>query len=113
MHHLRGGDPARTFVGAAHEARATPACDYGSAAPFLNPDSLKRPGPFGFPVIQWMSPDAMWSHYQAQPNHFTTDANAYYRSQVNMSKRAEQVVSSAYLRGDLQLLERRLKLVGG
>ena len=113
MHDLRGGNPAFTFVGADQRASTTPVGNDDSAAPFLNPDSLKRPGPFGFPIIQWMSPDTAWSHYQAHPNHFTTDANAYYRSQVNMSKRAEQVVSAAYLRGDLPLLERRLKLVGG
>jgi iron complex outermembrane recepter protein len=113
MHDLRGGNPAFNFVGADQRGSTTPIGNDDSAAPFLNPDSLKRPGPFGFPVIQWLSPDALWRHYQARPTQFTTDANAYYRSQVNMSKRAEQVVSSAYLRGDLSLLERRLKLVGG
>ena len=36
-----------------------------------------------------------------------------YTSNVQASKYADEVVTSAYLRGDLQLLEGRLKLVGG
>ncbi len=32
---------------------------------------------------------------------------------MSLSKHAEEVVSSAYVRGDAQFFERRLKLVGG
>lgn len=36
-----------------------------------------------------------------------------FRSQVTGSKLAQEVISSMYLRGDLGLMERRLRLVGG
>ena len=45
--------------------------------------------------------------------YFVLDENTLYRSEVNNSKLAEETISSAYLRGDVQFFERRLKLVGG
>jgi iron complex outermembrane recepter protein len=106
---LRGATPPYTFVGADGRANSG---DEG-AAPFLNPNSLSRPGPYGFPVIQWLDPERLWSFAQANPSSFTRNANTDYRTQVGFSKRAEQLVSAAYLRGDAQFIDRRLKLVGG
>ena len=51
--------------------------------------------------------------YQTNPSHFRLDQNGAYRAPITFSKRAEETVSSAYLRGDVQLWQRRLKLVGG
>jgi TonB-dependent receptor len=50
---------------------------------------------------------------RANPRHFTTnDVSAYNNSTAN-SKHAEEVISSGYIRGDVQLFNRRLRLVGG
>jgi len=41
------------------------------------------------------------------------DQNGAYRSEVGLSKRAAEVISSVYLRADAAFFDRRLKLVGG
>jgi TonB-dependent receptor len=84
-----------------------------SASQFLDADFSQRIAPFGFPQIQWVSNTALYSHYVAQPSHFTIDPNAQYRSTVNNSKYAEERISSAFLRADAAFLDRRLKLVTG
>jgi TonB-dependent receptor len=83
------------------------------AAPFFAPGYSRRNMPFGFPRVQWMDNEKLWDRYQENPAHFTLDRNAEYLSLVNGSKFAQELVSSAYVRGDLQLIERRLKLIGG
>ena len=51
--------------------------------------------------------------YRANPSQFTFDENAAYRAIVSNSKYAEELVSAAYLRGDVSFFDRRLKIVGG
>ena len=58
-------------------------------------------------------PGQLWDFYQANPQSFTKVDNTTYRSAINLSKYAEEVISSAYVRGDVAFRERRLKLTGG
>src|SRR6185436_5226134 len=69
--------------------------------------------PYGFPKVQWLDNAKLWEYYQANPTHITLDANARYLSETNGSKHAKELISAAYVRGDLQLIDRRLKLIGG
>jgi iron complex outermembrane receptor protein len=101
------------YVGADGRTSTTPIGNDDSAALFFAPGYSQREMPFGFPKVQWMDNQKMWAHYQANPNSFTLDRNAEYLSFVNGSKFAEELVSSAYIRGDLALMDRRLKLIGG
>jgi hypothetical protein len=55
----------------------------------------------------------VYEHYAANPNQFTVNDNTTYRNQVTASKISKEIISAVYLRGDVSLLERRLKLVGG
>ncbi len=113
---IRGGIVSYSFVGADKRATTNPTAAGGSddsAAILLDEVFSQRHGPWGFPQIQWVSNYKYWELYQAHPDYFTIDQNATYRSAVNLSKRAGEVISSAYLRGDLAFFERRLKLVGG
>ena len=110
---VRGVGPNFSFIGADGRSSTTPVGSDDGAARFLNPDSLARPGPFGFPVIQWPDPHRFWSYYQSNPSQFTIDPNAAYRAEVAFSKHAEQVVSALFLRIDLLGFDRRLKVVGG
>jgi hypothetical protein len=48
----------------------------------------------------------LWDFYQANPQSFTKNDNTIYRSAITLSKFAQETISSAYLRGDIQLLER-------
>ncbi len=91
----------------------TPVGSDDVASPFLDASASERFAPFGFPQIQWISNEQVWDHYRANPGLYVADTNADYRSMVTGSKNIEEIVSAAYLRGDVSLLDRRLKLVGG
>ncbi|MDO8540077.1 MAG: carboxypeptidase regulatory-like domain-containing protein [Opitutaceae bacterium] len=102
-----------TYVGRDGRTSTTPVGSDDTAAPFLETSFSQRGAPFGFPKIQWVSPEATWEGYQANPEFFVPNENSAYRTLMTTSKRAEELISSAYVRGDLQLFQRRLKLVGG
>ena len=105
----RGGTTLLTFVGA--DGRAASG-DEGAAA-FYDPVYSSRDGVYGFPRTEWVAPGALWDFYRANPQSFTRNDNAIYRSAVQLSTYAQEVISSAYLRGDVALLDHRLKLTGG
>ncbi|MDO8544235.1 MAG: carboxypeptidase-like regulatory domain-containing protein [Opitutaceae bacterium] len=113
---LRGGTPTFTYRGADGRATTTPLDPLGSddnAAIVLDEVAAQRTGGFGFPPIQWVSNEEYWGLYQAHPDYFVLNQNNEYRSGVSNSKRAEEIISSAFLRGDVAFFERRLRLVGG
>ncbi len=83
-----------------------------SAAPFLDPVYAAR-GAYGLPPIQGISNALAWQYFQANPTQYSLNLNNQYRSIVQSSKWAEELVSSAYLRVDASLLDRRLRLTGG
>lgn len=113
---LRGSNPVYTFVGADGRATSTPTAVGGSddgAATVFDEVFSQRSAAYGFGQVQWVSNNKVWDLYRATPSYFTVnEANAYI-NEVNRSKHIEETISSAYLRGDLSLLERRLKFVGG
>jgi iron complex outermembrane recepter protein len=84
-----------------------------NAAVLLDEVFSERVAPYGFPKIQYVSTQEAYNYYRDNPSKLTVDQNAMFRSQVTGSKLSKELISSAYLRGDLGLLERRLKLVGG
>lgn len=110
---LRGGAPAFSFVGRDGRASTTPAGGDDSAVPFLDRYNATYAPAYGFPATEMVSNRQIWEHAQANPSQFQFDANNAYRTGVTTSKHAEEVISAAYLRGDLSLLDRRLKLIGG
>lgn len=101
------------YVGADGRASTTPVGNDDSAAPFFAPGYSQRQLPFGFPRVQWVDNEKLWSAYKANPSTFTLDRNAEYLSWINGSKFSQELISAAYLRGDLELFDRRLKLIGG
>jgi TonB-dependent receptor len=100
----RGGTLTYDYVGASGQRSATP---------FLDPIYSQRTLPYGFPQLQTVSNRKFYEHFVANPAQFTTNENTNYRNRVAGSRISEEIVSSLYLRGDVALLERRLKLVGG
>jgi len=109
MRDYRGGTTAYTYVGP--DGRATSGDE--SAAPFLDPVYSARDGVFGFPKTERIGGGLLWDYFRGTPAAFTKNDNTIYRSAVTLSKRAEETVSSAFLRGDVALFNRRLRLVGG
>jgi len=106
--------PNYAFVGADGVASTTltPTSDDRSA-PFLDPSFSDRQPHYGFPKYQGVSSELVYNDFVANPSHFTTNANTTYRNRVTNSKHASELVSAAYVRGDVGLLENRLKLVAG
>ncbi|MDO8544831.1 MAG: carboxypeptidase-like regulatory domain-containing protein [Opitutaceae bacterium] len=110
---LRNFNQPYTYAGADGRTSTAPAGSDDLAVGFLDVGPSQRAAPFGFPRIQWLGSELLWEHYVANPGHFRLDEAAEYRSTVNGSKGATEIVSAGYLRGDLPLLGGRLKLVGG
>jgi TonB-dependent receptor len=110
---LKAGFDVRQSIRDLRADRTLPMTLTGNAAPFLDESYSTRTGPFGFPPIEWMSQERLWDFYESNPERFTLDQNAQYRSLISVNKRAEEIISAGYLRGDVHLMERRLKLVGG
>ncbi len=104
---------ALNFVGPDGRASTTPIGSDDGAASVYDPFYYQRAGLFGIPRVQWASNETVLDVYRAQPAWFTSDANAKYRAEVNASKLSEELISSAFLRGDAAFIDRRLKLVGG
>jgi iron complex outermembrane receptor protein len=99
---MRGSDATYNYVGPA-----------GTTPQLLDVEMSERVMPYGLPKLQAMSADRGWEFYNANRSYFTSDANAAYRSAVGFSKLAQEIVFAAYVRGDVALFDRRLKLVGG
>ncbi|MEO6244451.1 MAG: carboxypeptidase regulatory-like domain-containing protein [Opitutaceae bacterium] len=109
----RTSTTAVNFVGADGRASTTPLGSDDGAGPYFDPYFFQRAGLFGVPRVQWVSNETVLDTFRAKPAYFTTDENAKYRSEVNSSKRSEEIVSSVFLRADAQFINRRLKLTGG
>ncbi|MDO8540739.1 MAG: TonB-dependent receptor [Opitutaceae bacterium] len=105
-----------TFVGRDGRASTTPTAPGSddSAAAVLDENlySLRTP-PFGFPRVQYVDSAELLQLYRTNPLYFTTNPDTTYRNVVQSSRYAEELISSAYLRGDVALFDRRLKLIGG
>ncbi len=113
---LRAPTETFTFVGKDRVnsfATGAPALGDDNAGPVLDEAFSQRVGSYGFPKIQWISNDDYYDLYKRNPEYFTSDANTTYRNQVSNSKRAQEVITSAYFRGDIAFFDRRLQLVAG
>ena len=110
----RTNNTALTYVGADGRPSTTPTgTSDDMAGGVVDQGIAQRFGPYGFPKMQWVSPEALYALYTAKPTYFTADQNVQYRSLISNSKHSEELVSSAYLRGDLRLFGSRLRLSGG
>ncbi|MBL9200007.1 MAG: carboxypeptidase regulatory-like domain-containing protein [Opitutaceae bacterium] len=110
----RGFGATYPYLGRDGVASTTTAGSDDLALPFANPTHGQRIFVNGNPRIHGISSAALAAHFRANPAQFgAPNANTLYRSEVSFSNIAEEIVSSAYLRGDLALLNNRLKLVGG
>ncbi|MFM1746774.1 MAG: hypothetical protein RLZZ188_440 [Verrucomicrobiota bacterium] len=110
---LTGTSSSYTFVGRDGRPSTTVGANDDKAAPFLDPRASLRVAPFGFPRVQWISNEAVLDLYRSNPAFFTPNANSEYRAQVGASKISREAVSSAYLRADVAMADRRLRLTGG
>ena len=66
--------------------------------------------------VKWLSPYKLHQLSLAHPEYFVlgvAQQAAQYTSQVNTSKRLEETIPAAYVRGDVRLFQNRLWLVGG
>ncbi|MES2696277.1 MAG: TonB-dependent receptor, partial [Verrucomicrobiota bacterium] len=110
----RANNPGYTFFGPDNVATNFTTASDDRPGPFIDPSFSSRVAPYGFPKIESISNELLYQYWQANPNQVRlTNANNAYRAPINLSKRAEELVSSAYIRGDLQFFQNRMKVVGG
>jgi TonB-dependent receptor len=100
-------------VGADGRGSTTPINNDDSAARFVDVSYSQRTPPYGHPKLEWLSPEGMWDGFLSNPSHWQLNELTTYNAGVTNSKHAKEIISSAYFRGDIQPLQRRLKLVGG
>ncbi len=106
--------PNYTYVGRDGVASTTlTATSDDLALPFLDPSFSDRQPHYGYPKFQGVSSELLYNQFVSNPATFTTNANTTYRNLVTNSKFADELISSAYLRGDFNFLSGRLKLVTG
>lgn len=116
---LRGvGTETYTYVGADGRASTTPATQAGLANDdnplrFLDVPYSERIPDFGLPKQQQMDNSKLWGDYNANPTHWTRNANTEYTSRTNASKHAQETISSAFFRTDAAFFSGRLKFVVG
>ncbi|MEY2880512.1 MAG: hypothetical protein RLZZ15_2892, partial [Verrucomicrobiota bacterium] len=109
MRDYRGGTTAYTYVGP--DGLANSADD--TAAPFRDPVYSARDGVFGFPKTERIGGGLLYEALRRNPAHFVKNDNTIYRSAINLSKRAEETVSSGFVRADAAFFQRRLRVMGG
>ena len=111
----RGTNYAMTYYGPDGRPSSTPAGGDDAAAPFVDTVNARNWVNYGFPAIEAINPWALYQHYLAHPEYFvnTTGGVGPYTNQMNASKRAEETVTAAFIRGDVSLFSGRLKFVGG
>ncbi len=107
-----------TFVGADGRASTTPATQAGlrnddSPLPFMDVAFSQRIPDFGLPQQQQVDNGKLWADYVNNPAHWTRNANTEYIAVTNFSKRAEETIAAAFVRGDLSLMQNRLRITGG
>jgi TonB-dependent receptor len=107
-----------TYVGPDGRASTTPTTTAGlinddSPARFLDVPYSERIPDFGMPKQQHVDNAKVWEGYVANPAHWTRNAVADYQALTRFSKRAEEIISALFIRGDLSLLNNRLRLTGG
>lgn len=85
-----------------------------NAGQLLDESFSTREGPFFFPAIEWISAEDAGDLYRTNPNYFgpANEANRH-NAMTAASKYAKETIAAAFVRGDMQLMEGRLKLVGG
>ena len=112
------GTETYTWVGDDGVASTTPFRQNGqpnddSALPFLDATYSERIPTWGLPKQQHLDNVKLWADYQANPRHWTRNANTDYTNATNASKIVNEIISSAFWRNDLGLFRNRLKLVLG
>jgi iron complex outermembrane recepter protein len=107
-----------TYVGADGRASTTPFTQAGlanddSPLPFLDVQYSERIPDFGLPKQQQVDNGKLWQDWLRNPNHWTRNANNDFIAVTSFSRRAEEIISSLFVRGDLGLLRNRLRITGG
>jgi iron complex outermembrane recepter protein len=107
-----------TYVGADGRASLTPTTVAGlvnddSPMPFLDVLYSERIPDFGMPKQQHVDNNKLRADYLANPSHWTRNANNDFIAVTNFSKRAEETIAAAFIRGDVNLLSNRLHITGG
>ncbi len=107
-----------TYVGADGRASNTPTSQAGlinddSPLRFLDVPYSERIPDYGMPKQQHVDNGKLLADYKTNPTHWTLNPVTQYNALTNFSKRAKEVISAAFIRGDVAFLQNRLRITGG
>ncbi len=106
-----GGTSTYTFVG---PDRVANSADDAASRYDLVSDSWSRISlPFGLGRPQRPAPEKSYALLNSRPEYWTANDATAISSQATASQKVNEHVLSGYFRGDVSLLQNRLKLVGG
>ncbi|MES2693852.1 MAG: carboxypeptidase regulatory-like domain-containing protein, partial [Verrucomicrobiota bacterium] len=108
---IRVNDPVWTFLGP--DRTANTADDLVSNYDVIDPIYSRANAPFDLPQIQRPSPYKLYELYKAHPEYFRYEEASFINTSTAGSRKLTETISSAYVRGDVRLLNNRLLLVGG
>lgn len=75
--------------------------------------SAQAPAYLSGDKIQWISARKAYELYQVHPEYFILNEAAAHTTRVNGSRKFQETISGAYIRGDVKLFHNRLWLVAG
>jgi TonB-dependent receptor len=111
MQDLRNPTVSYTFVGPDKVANSADdiAANYNLVSASWSQISL----PFGLGKTQRPASDKAYNLLVSHPEYWVSNDVTTLQSEVNNSQRISELVGAGFLRGDLSLLQNRLKLAGG
>ncbi len=83
-----------------------------NAAPFLDTIYVNQDPHWGLPAPQYADPYKVYAHFLAHPEYFSANVNNWQNRAQNDYNLVEKI-SAAYVQGDMDFLEGRMKLLGG
>jgi len=63
--------------------------------------------------VQWPSLEKLYQLFKARPEYFVLNEANSYSGSVTPSKKLQEMITAAYVRGDVKAIDNRLWLVGG
>ena len=82
------------------------------AAPFIDEIYINQDPSWGAPAPEYVDPRKVYQHFLANPSYFVANVNNW-QNRVQNDYNITEKITAGYVQGDLDLMEGRMKLLGG